>query len=55
MGTVALAVEGLAGWTLIDGVDLSLLTPKKAIGRADDVGRTFCIPSIDLRRKRTPP
>jgi hypothetical protein len=38
---VALAVKSGAGWTLIDGVDLNVLTPKKAIDRADDVGRTF--------------
>jgi hypothetical protein len=41
VGTVALAVENPTGWTLIDGVDLNLLTPKKAIDRADDVGRVF--------------
>ena len=41
VGTVALAVESSTGWTLIDGVDLNLLTPKKAIDRADDVSRVF--------------
>jgi hypothetical protein len=41
LGSVALAVESGAGWTLIDGVDLNLLKPKAAIDRADDVGRTF--------------
>jgi hypothetical protein len=41
VGTVAVAVETDAGWTLIDGVDLNLLRPKQAIVRADDVGRTF--------------
>jgi hypothetical protein len=41
VGTVALGVEHPSGWTLIDGVDLNLLTPKKAIDRADEVGRVF--------------
>src|SRR5271169_4398410 len=41
VGTVAVAVETDAGWTLIDGVDLNLLRPKQAIVRAEDVGRTF--------------
>jgi hypothetical protein len=41
VGSVALAMEGATGWTLIDGVDLNVLTPQKAIHRADDVGRTF--------------
>lgn len=41
VGAVALAVESDSGWTLIDGVDLNLLTPKEAIDRADDVGRIF--------------
>jgi hypothetical protein len=41
VGTVAVAVESAAGWTLIDGVDLNLLRPNQAIDRADDVGRTF--------------
>jgi hypothetical protein len=30
-----------AGWTLTDGVDLNLLTPKRTIDRADDVSRIF--------------
>jgi hypothetical protein len=38
---VAMAIESATGWTLIDGVDLNILTPTKAIDRADHVGRTF--------------
>jgi hypothetical protein len=41
VGAVALAVGSDVGWTLIDGVDLNLLTPKKTIDRADDLRRTF--------------
>jgi hypothetical protein len=41
VGAVALGLESGARWTLIDGVDLNVLTPKRAIDRADDVGRTF--------------
>ena len=38
---VALAVEGESGWTLIDGVDLNVMTPHQAMKRADEVGKTF--------------
>ena len=41
LGSVAVGIESATGWTLIDGVDLNVLTPGKAIARADDVGRTF--------------
>lgn len=41
IGPVALTLKSDAGWTLIDGVDLNVLKPQKAIERADDVGRIF--------------
>jgi hypothetical protein len=41
IGAVALAIESSSGWTLVDGVDLNLLTPNKTMERADHVARTF--------------
>lgn len=38
---VALALETPTGWTLVDGVDLNLLSAKDAAARADDIARTF--------------
>jgi hypothetical protein len=38
---VAMAIESASGWTLVDGVDLNILTPTKAIERADHVARNF--------------
>ena len=38
---VALALETPTGWTLVDGVDLNLLSAEDAAARADDIARTF--------------
>ena len=41
LGSVAVAIKSATGWTLVDGVDLNVLTASKTIARADEVGRTF--------------
>lgn len=38
---VALAIQGLSGWTLVDGVDLNSCSPAVVTTRADEISRTY--------------